>query len=402
MAGSARAPAGGAHALALAPRRPERRAQIYRWTDADGDTHFSQGVDSVPVRFRAGATVIGYDSPSPASSGPRGGGATPSGTGRITFSPGQPIMVTARVNGGGSAQLMLDTGRRAHGHQPTVLAALGVSYANVRRASLKGVTGDAQVDGGARRQHRGQRRALRSAPVVSPRHGVRTGKGRRAPRARFPRQLHDHDRQRGRNRLTLTAEVSAPPSSGRAWRAHGRRRGPRSSRLTLNPRRCYRLFSMDYKDTLNLPKTAFPMKANLPKREPRDARALGGDGHLRQDPRRRRRSARCGSSTTARPTPTATSTWAHRSTRCSRTSSSSRARCSGINAVYVPGWDCHGLPIEHQVEKELGGQARTCAGHGPVERSGALPATTPRRFVDIQRDGVQAAGRASATGTTRT
>ena len=26
----------------------------------------------------------------------------------------------------------------------------------------------------------------------------------------------------------------------------------------------------------------------------------------------------------------------------------------GANAVYVPGWDCHGLPIEHQVDKELG------------------------------------------------
>ena len=27
---------------------------------------------------------------------------------------------------------------------------------------------------------------------------------------------------------------------------------------------------------------------------------------------------------------------------------------SGFDSVYVPGWDCHGLPIEHQVEKELG------------------------------------------------
>ena len=27
---------------------------------------------------------------------------------------------------------------------------------------------------------------------------------------------------------------------------------------------------------------------------------------------------------------------------------------SGFNAIYVPGWDCHGLPIEHNVDKELG------------------------------------------------
>ena len=43
-----------------------------------------------------------------------------------------------------------------------------------------------------------------------------------------------------------------------------------------------------------------------------------------------------------------------RSTRSSRTSSSSRARLDGYDAPYVPGWDCHGLPIEMQVEKTHG------------------------------------------------
>ena len=45
---------------------------------------------------------------------------------------------------------------------------------------------------------------------------------------------------------------------------------------------------MDYKDTLNLPKTAFPMKANLPKLEPEWLERWDGDGHLRADPRRPR------------------------------------------------------------------------------------------------------------------
>ncbi len=43
-----------------------------------------------------------------------------------------------------------------------------------------------------------------------------------------------------------------------------------------------------------------------------------------------------------------------RSTRCSRTSSSRAGRWSGFDAPYVPGWDCHGLPIELNVEKKVG------------------------------------------------
>ena len=51
-------------------------------------------------------------------------------------------MVTARINDGGSANLMLDTGAARTIINPSVLSTLGVSYANARRASLKGVTGD--------------------------------------------------------------------------------------------------------------------------------------------------------------------------------------------------------------------------------------------------------------------
>ncbi len=57
----------------------------------------------------------------------------------------------------------------------------------------------------------------------------------------------------------------------------------------------------------------------------------------------------------ARPTPTAASTSVTRSTRSSRTSSSRRSKTlAGYDAPYVPGWDCHGLPIEHKVETTHG------------------------------------------------
>ncbi len=72
----------------------------------------------------------------------------------------------------------------------------------------------------------------------------------------------------------------------------------------------------DYKDTVHLPRTDFPMKANLPQREPEILRAWEEEGVFekmvaqnaaRPGPAPRKAS---GSSTTGRPTPTATSTWA--------------------------------------------------------------------------------------------
>jgi predicted aspartyl protease len=128
----------------FAPLPVPAQVAIYRWIGAEGDVHYSQGVDSVPLRSRAGAVVIGYDRP-PEPSASSTSSARP-GTGQVRFTPGQPIMVTARINDGGSAQLMLDTGAAHTLVHPTVLSALGVSYANALRASLKGVTGEAEVE----------------------------------------------------------------------------------------------------------------------------------------------------------------------------------------------------------------------------------------------------------------
>ena len=110
---------------------------------------------------------------------------------------------------------------------------------------------------------------------------------------------------------------------------------------------------MDYKATLNLPKTAFPMKANLPTTEP--ARLAWWDeigiyGRLRQ-------------AAADRPLwvlhdgPPYANGHIHMGHVLNKVLKDvivkSRSML-GANAVYVPGWDCHGLPIEHQVDKELG------------------------------------------------
>lgn len=117
-------------------------AQVYRWLDAEGSIHYSQGIESVPLRYRDGAVIIGYDrpaEPSPALA------AAQIGIGRVKFTPGQPIMVAAQINGATPATLMLDTGATRTVISPKVLEAGGVSYQDAQRGSLRGVTGETQV-----------------------------------------------------------------------------------------------------------------------------------------------------------------------------------------------------------------------------------------------------------------
>jgi hypothetical protein len=122
-------------------------AQIYRWTDDQGKTYYSDGIQSIPSRYRATAVPIGFNTPaapagqSTGSSSP----AAPAGPTKIQFTPGRPIIVTARINGSGTAQLELDTGASITTINPIVLSALGISFRDARKGSIKGVTGEANV-----------------------------------------------------------------------------------------------------------------------------------------------------------------------------------------------------------------------------------------------------------------
>jgi hypothetical protein len=124
-------------------------AQIYRWTDERGEVRFSQGINSVPPQSRGAATMMSTPGPpappAPTAPEPASDGGAPAGAARIRFTPGRPIMVSARINGGGSTQLILDTGAQGTVISPSALAALGVSYRNAARGSIRGVTGETNV-----------------------------------------------------------------------------------------------------------------------------------------------------------------------------------------------------------------------------------------------------------------
>jgi isoleucyl-tRNA synthetase len=112
---------------------------------------------------------------------------------------------------------------------------------------------------------------------------------------------------------------------------------------------------LDLKKTVNLPKTAFPMKANLPQNEPK---MLAHWGQMRIYDRIRQ--ARRGAPRyILHDGPPYTSGPIHLGTalnKCLKDFIVKSKTMAGFDAPYVPGWDCHGLPIEIKVDKELGGK----------------------------------------------
>ena len=120
-------------------------AQIYRWTDDRGELHITEGPDSVPLRFRSSAAVLGHPASAPPAAAGAGAAAAPDQPVlvRIPFVPGTPIVVSARVNGGRSVQLVVDTGADRTMISPLALSALGVDMRPLARGSLRGVTGTA-------------------------------------------------------------------------------------------------------------------------------------------------------------------------------------------------------------------------------------------------------------------
>ena len=109
----------------------------------------------------------------------------------------------------------------------------------------------------------------------------------------------------------------------------------------------------DYRSTLNLPDTPFPMRGDLPKREPgwvkewdekgiykklRDVRAGAPKFVLHDGPPYANGQIHMG----------------HAVNKILKDMIVKARQLKGMDAIYVPGWDCHGLPIENQIEKTHG------------------------------------------------
>ncbi|MEZ5528836.1 MAG: isoleucine--tRNA ligase [Porticoccaceae bacterium] len=109
----------------------------------------------------------------------------------------------------------------------------------------------------------------------------------------------------------------------------------------------------DYKNTLNLPTTDFPMKANLAQREPAMLKAWQ-DAELYQKVRSLRHGRDKFILHDGPPYANGDIHIGHSVNKVLKDIVVKSRTLAGFDSPYVPGWDCHGLPIEHQVEKKIG------------------------------------------------
>ncbi len=114
---------------------------------------------------------------------------------------------------------------------------------------------------------------------------------------------------------------------------------------------------MDYKKTLNLPKTKFPMKANLNQREPEILKRWS-QMDLYGAMRKRRAGQPKFILHDGPPYANGHIHLGHTVNKVLKDIIVKSRQMAGMDAPFVPGWDCHGLPIEHNVEKELGPKKR--------------------------------------------
>ncbi len=137
----------------------------------------------------------------------------------------------------------------------------------------------------------------------------------------------------------------------------------------------------DYKSTLNLPKTEFPMKANLPSTEPQWVQ-LWSDQQTYQKVISRNQTKPKFVLHDGPPYANGHIHHGHILNKILKDFIVKYKNLSGFLSEYVPGWDCHGLPIEHQVDKDLGPKKKEMSG---VQIRQACREYA-QKYVDIQRE----------------
>ncbi len=138
---------------------------------------------------------------------------------------------------------------------------------------------------------------------------------------------------------------------------------------------------MDYRDTLNLPKTDFPMKADLPKRAP----VILKEWEEKKIYDKLRECAQNREKYILHDGPPYANGHIHMGTAFNKILKDIIVKSkfmAGYDSEYVPGWDCHGLPVEHEVDKSLG-QKKSQLSTLEIRR---LCREYAEKFINIQRE----------------
>ena len=138
---------------------------------------------------------------------------------------------------------------------------------------------------------------------------------------------------------------------------------------------------MDYKNTLNLPRTDFPMKADLVAREPQRLEKWEKENLYGKIQDARKGAEKF----VLHDGPPFANGDVHIGTALNKILKDIIIKYKtlrGFSAPYVPGWDCHGLPIEFKVTQEMRKAGDTAADAATIRKACE---TYARKFIDIQR-----------------
>jgi isoleucyl-tRNA synthetase len=145
---------------------------------------------------------------------------------------------------------------------------------------------------------------------------------------------------------------------------------------------------MDYKETLNLPKTDFPMRANLPQNEPKQVEKWQREQIYFQILEARRGKPKF-ILHDGPPYANGNIHLGHALNKILKDVIVKYKAMTGHAAPYIPGWDCHGLPIELQVEKNLGRAKKLAMSKAEIRR---LCKEYAEKYISIQREEFQRLG----------
>lgn len=137
---------------------------------------------------------------------------------------------------------------------------------------------------------------------------------------------------------------------------------------------------MDYSKTVNLPQTDFPMKANLPQREPEILKKWETEKTY-EFIQNSRKEDKLYILHDGPPYANGHIHIGHALNKILKDIIIKHKTMMGYKAPYVPGWDCHGLPIELQVTKKLGDKAKEM----PKSEIRQLCREYAQEFIDIQK-----------------
>jgi hypothetical protein len=118
------------------------QAEVYHWVDENGIQYYTTEPETIPEKYRLAVRAL----PTPSRPPEPPSASREKSVTKIPFTPGAPVLVSAKINGAGPVTLILDTGSGHTLVAPSVLWKLGVSTQGAQRSVIKGVTGMSYVD----------------------------------------------------------------------------------------------------------------------------------------------------------------------------------------------------------------------------------------------------------------